>query len=53
MLAHSLLALQPHRLGWGQTHCLARVCGSAAQPTSSSPHGATSILILGVSFDLV
>lgn len=49
VLPHSLLVLLPSRLGWGQTQtcCLARVCGSTAQPTSFSPHRATSILILG------
>ena len=47
VLPHPLLVLQPPRLGWGQTGCCAGVCGSAAQPVSSSPDGATSILILG------
>ena len=47
VLPHPLLVLQPPGLGWGRTHCRARVCGSVAQPMLSSPDGAASILILG------
>lgn len=47
MLPHPLLVLQPPGLGWGWARCRAGVCGSAAQPTSSSPDGAASVFILG------
>lgn len=47
VLPHPLLVLQPPGLGWGRARCCAGVCGSTAQPTSSSPDGAASILIPG------